>query len=84
MDRAVRTQDDTRRMNESGFLVDVDTDLLFDLANVQTVGKRVADPLDLISVLRQIEGVSKVEGPKGQGECGPLVHVQLAEDIGVS
>ena len=42
------------------------------------------NPLDLISVLRQIEGVSKVEGPKGQGECGPLVHVQLAEDIGVS
>jgi len=42
------------------------------------------NPLDLISALRQIEGVSKVEGPKGQGECGPLVHVQLAEDIGVS
>ncbi len=40
------------------------------------------NPLDLISVLRQIEGVSKVEGPKGQGEGGgePLVHVQLAEN----
>ncbi len=40
------------------------------------------EPIDFISALRQIEGVSKVEGPEGQGEGGgePLVHVQLAED----
>lgn len=37
-------------------------------------------PMQFISALRQIEGVSKVEGPEGQGEGGsePLVHVQLA------
>jgi len=44
------------------------------------------NPLDFIPALRQIEGVSKVECPEGQGEGGrePLFHVQLAEDKGVS
>ncbi len=40
------------------------------------------NPLDLISVLRQIEVVSTVEGPKNGAENGDerLIHVRLTEN----